>query len=377
MFHRRRCRKLHWEILRRSPEFVLRRASRYLVADLARPHVVMSTSVKNGGLSTAVRYLVNHQSCEASAHKERYAEIHGPEAYHDVVCLEVGVGSDEAAVLGTAANMNYAAIVLAEDLDVAVTAVVTAGVQGNACCAGDPAAWREGEAGWVKVDGTINTMVLINRPLTDAALARAVVTMTEGKSAALQRLAVRSLYSLDFATGTGTDQFAMAAPVDGPVRLTSASPHVKLGELIGRAVRDATMEALRWQNGLEPSYTRGVFSALARFGVREETFFADIAPYLSEGDVELLRRNAKAVFYEPLVGAAAFAFAAVLDRTRHGALPASAAAEALRQQAATLAASLAAKPQDWEHFRSQLIETEPVKLVWQAIALGWAAKWRS
>ena len=43
------------------------------------------------------------------------------------------------------------------------------------------------------VAGTINTMLLLNRPMTAAALARAIVTMTEGKSAALQRLAVPEL----------------------------------------------------------------------------------------------------------------------------------------------------------------------------------------
>src|SRR5258705_464284 len=117
--------------------------------------------------------------------------------------------------------------------------------------------------------GTINTMLLISLPLTDSALARAVVTMTEGKSAALQRLAVPSRQSSDLATGTGTDQYCVAAPVDGPVVLTSTSSHVKLGELIGRVARDATMEALRWQNGLEASYTRGVVHALGRYGFTE------------------------------------------------------------------------------------------------------------
>ena len=341
---------------------------------------MLSTSTRNGGQSTAIRYLANHQSCEGSAHKERYEEINahgGQEAYHDVVCAEMDLQPGEVALMGTAANMNYAAVVVAEDLGVEVTAVVTAGVQGNACCAGDPAAWREGEKGWMKVDGTINTMVLINRPLAQGALARAVVTMTEAKSAALQRLAVRSLYSQEFATGTGTDQYAIAALAGGPGRLTSASPHVKLGELIGSAVRDATLEALRWQNGLEPSYTRGVFSALGRFGVSEETFFADIAPLLSEADLELLKKNSKSVFYEPLAGAAAYAMAAVLDRVRHGVVPQSATQEALRHQAATIAVSLAAKPQLWEAFRAQLDESDPAKLVLRAIALGWSSKWRT
>ena len=49
-------------------------------------------------------------------------------------------------------------------------------MQGNVCCAGDPAVWREDETGWVKIDGTIHTIVLINQPLTAAALARAVVS---------------------------------------------------------------------------------------------------------------------------------------------------------------------------------------------------------
>ncbi len=68
--------------------------------------------------------------------------------------------------------MNYAAIATQEDRGVEVTAVVTAGVQGNAACAGDPAGWREGEAGWEKIGGTINTLLLINRPVTEATMAR-------------------------------------------------------------------------------------------------------------------------------------------------------------------------------------------------------------
>jgi hypothetical protein len=150
---------------------------------------------------------------------------------------------------------------------------------------------------------------------------------------------------------------------------------VKLGELIGRAVRDATLEALRWQNGLESSYTRSVFTALGSLGLKEATFFDDIAPLLTEPDLTLMRKNGKSVFYEPLVAAAAFAFASVLDRVRYGTLPAGTCQEALRQQAASLAASLSAKPQLWENFRAQLSETDPIPLVLRAFALGWSAKW--
>ncbi|MEO8256273.1 MAG: adenosylcobinamide amidohydrolase [Acidobacteriota bacterium] len=376
---------MDWETLDQRPGFALRRGGRFLVADLAGPHRVLSTSVRHGGQSDHLRLLLNHQSCEGTAHHDRHRLIvdDGLEKYHDHVCGEAGLPADYTAVMGTAANMNYAAIATEIDHAVEVTAVVTAGVEGNATCAGDPANFRETAAGFEPVPayaGTINTMLLINTPLTAAALARAVVTMTEGKSAALQRLVVPSRQSPDLATGTGTDQYCVAAPLTSAAGLTSASTHVKLGELIGRATRTATLEALRWQNGLEASYTRGVFRALGRYGLLETTFFEDIAGHLEAADLELLRKNSKAALYEPLVGAAAHALAAVLDRVRHGALPAAVQREAVVQQAATLAASLAARPDRWSAFRSCLHHSataDPKSLVLAAIALGWSEKWRS
>lgn len=355
------------------------------MADLLSPHLVVSTSVKHGGQQEHLRHLINHQSCEGSGHDERFTVItaNGQEAYHDLVCAEIGVDPESAATLGTAANMNYAALTSERDEELMVTVVVTAGVQTNAVCAGDPASWRETRDGIAKVPvvaGTINTILLINQPVTAAALARAVVTMTEGKSAALQGLAVPSCYSPDLATGTGTDQFAIAAPLEGGPPLTTASPHMKLGELIGLATRRATCEALRWQNGLEPSYTRSLFHALGRYGVKEQSALEDLAPFLSTADLELLRRNSKSIFYEPLVGAAAHALATVLDRVRHQTLPASAAAEAIVQQAASLATGLAGKPHCWPEFRARLHAEgagDPKRLVLRAVALGWSEKWRA
>jgi adenosylcobinamide amidohydrolase len=375
---------MDWESLLSRPSFDLRRSGRYLVAALAKPHVVLSTSVKNGGFVDHLRWLVNHQSCEGTAHLDRHKVMTdaGMDGYHDVVCAEIGLPPGESAVMGTAANMNYVAIVTQADVDIEVTAAVTAGVEGNATTAGEPATWRETESGMQKVPahaGTINTILLINRPLTVPALARAVVTMTEGKSAALQRLAVPSKLHIDLATGTGTDQYCIAAPVEGPLTLTSASPHMKLGELIGWAAREATMEALRWQNGLEVSYTRGVFHALGRYGVREATVFDDIAPYLAAEPLELLKKNSKAVFYEPLVGASAHALAAVCDRIRHGTLPASVGPDAMTQHAAAIAANLAAEVHRWPEFRAALRPhaTGDVKtLVLRAVALGWTEKWK-
>jgi adenosylcobinamide amidohydrolase len=375
------------EELLAAAEFRLLRAGRFLIAELRVPHRVLSTSTQQGGENELLRYIVNHQSCEGAGHRERETYIAGigPEGYHDAVCREIGLDAQWTASMGTAANMNYAAIREQQDGNLRVTAVVTAGVQGNATCAGDAAGWRETQSGWDKIPpagGTINTMLFISHPLTRGALARAAITMTEAKSAALTRLAIRSRYSKDPATGTGTDQYAIAAPLisdmAGGKPLTSTSPHVKLGELIGVAVRDATSEALRWQNGLEPSYTRSLFHALGAYGLNEATFFEDIAPLLSATDFELLQKNAKSVFYEPLAAAAAYAIASILDRVRYGTLPAAMAREALRQQAALLAANLAAKPGRWPEFLTQLANADPeqpARLILQTIALGWSSKW--
>ena len=371
------------ETLRSSDLFVACRFGRYFLVELKSSHRVLSTSAQCGGEQESVRFLVNHQSCEARGDNERQATItrHGLAGYHCEVCEEMGVDPDRTALMGTAANMAYIAHRSAEFEDLRADAFVTAGVSGNAARAGDPARWSETDEGWTEVspyEGTINTILLLNFPLTPSAQARAVVTMTEAKSAALAELAVPSLYSPAIATGTGTDQFCLAAPL-GPGRKPkeSTGPHAKAGEIIGVSVKEAVKEALRWQNGLESSSTRGFFHALARFGLTEERVMRSLADMLPERQFALLKDNQNAVFYEPGVGAAAHAFAAVLDRARFGTLPDAAASEALRQQAACLACSLAARPQEWHNAYVALDrgKGDPLDLVLRAVALGWKVKW--
>jgi adenosylcobinamide hydrolase len=373
------------ETLRRHDHCTIRRRGRFLVAELHGPHTVLSNAHRNGGLSDDIAFLVNHQSCEAVGHAERHKAIHGEgmPPYHELVCDQAGVDPGRTALMGTAANMNYASLVEYGSGGVVVLAVVTAGVSGNATCAADPTSWHERGGCFepaAPFSGTINTMLLVNRPLSAGAMAGAVVAMTEAKGAALYRLAVRSRYSREYATGTSTDQFCIAAPREGHEPLTSAGTGVRLGELVGMAVRDATLEALRWQNGLEPSYARSLFHALGRYGLEEDRFVEQIAPLLQESHAALLASNRKAVAYEPLVAAAAHAMSTVLDRVRHGILPAGAAGEALRFQAASMAAALAAKPERWGAFYSSFSTPDsenPLPLILEALAAGWSAKWTS
>lgn len=116
---------------------------------------------------------------------------------------------------------------------------------------------------------------------------------------------------------------------------------------------------------------------MGRFGLSEQRALARLAELLPEAQYALLERNRKAVFFEPGAAAAAYALAAVLDRAACGTLPAGAAQGALRQQAACLACSLAARPRGWAEFLDALPAAagDPVELALQAVALGWKSKW--
>lgn len=365
------------DVIDRHECYDLTREGRFLIARLQTPHQVLSTSACNGGLCTDIRYLVNHQSCEGKGHDARFALLTqlGQTGYHHHISAERDWPPEQVALMGTAANMNYAACVVKTHAELRVCAVVTAGVEGNAGCAGDQATWHEADDPHA---GTINTMLFVNWPLTPGAMARAVVTMTEGKSAALRDLAVASRYSCDLATGTGTDQYGIAAPLDATRKpKTSAGHHAKLGELIGKAVRQATLESLRWQNGLEPSHTRSIVHALRRFGMKEECLLAALGKRLSADDFALLKKNLKSVIYEPRVAASAYALAAVWDRVRYGTLSHELAAPVLRQQAAILATALAAKPAAYLSCYEQLRlrEGDWLEIAYDALALGWRLKW--
>ena len=366
-----------------APTFDVFRHGRFIVVDLLVPHRVITTSSCVGGVSEKIRHLVNHQSCEAAGHDDRFVKITeaGAEGYHCTVCEELSLSPGATAVMGTAANMIYASCETASHGNLRVDAIVTAGVEGNATTSGDPSRWAETPSGWNKlphVAGTINTIVLVNQPLKPEAQIRAVLTITEGKSAALMELGISSRYSQDLATGTGTDQICLGAPmVDGAYEYSAANPHSKMGELLGAVVRAATKDALRWQNGLEPSFTRSLTHALRRFGFSETSFLDAMKMRLPEASMELLVKNRNAILYEPQAAAAAYAFAAVLDRVRFGVIPASAARDVLRHQAATLAASLSAKTDAWYSFWQQLDVdmNRPLDAVYDAAALGWTSKW--
>jgi adenosylcobinamide amidohydrolase len=164
----------------------------------------------------------------------------------DKIAERLGVRNEDIAQMGTAADMDNRAVVTKTFKPFTVAALVTAGAKTNALRAGvDEGTHIEGE----EPKGTVNIIILTNARLTDGAAARAIVTATEAKTAAFEDLKIPSSYTKDVqATGTGTDSVIVVSGTTGP-RVTYTGGHSRIGELIGKAVYEAVVEALGKQNG--------------------------------------------------------------------------------------------------------------------------------
>jgi ABC-type Fe3+-hydroxamate transport system substrate-binding protein/adenosylcobinamide amidohydrolase len=162
------------------------------------------------------------------------------------------IKSEEIAMVATAANMDNLAVVTkrfqTKEINLVVTALVTAGAKSNALRTGVDSGWYlDGK----KLDkhGTVNIILLTNVRLTDGAMARAIITATEAKTAAFQDLKVPSSYTPEvIATGTGTDNIIIVSGTENPV-VSYTGGHSKIGELIGKAVYQGVLTALCKQNG--------------------------------------------------------------------------------------------------------------------------------
>jgi adenosylcobinamide amidohydrolase len=158
--------------------------------------------------------------------------------------LALGIDPSEIAFLITGVDMDYFALCEQSYEEFKVCCLATAGAKINAMRTGVDVTSYVERNGHVSAIGTINLILLTNAALTEAAMARAIITATEAKTAALQDLDVRSNYSPQYqATGTGTDNIIVVSGKMGtPLHVTTG--HTKMSELIGFSTKNAVTEAL-------------------------------------------------------------------------------------------------------------------------------------
>jgi adenosylcobinamide hydrolase len=261
-----------------------------------------------------------------------------------------------------------------------VHAFATAGVQSNATRAGDTAKYYEEEGAWKPCpvpEGTINIILHINQPLTNSAMSRAVITLTEAKTAVLMDLGVGSMSSQALATGTGTDQFIIcAAHQNEKTPLTGSGPHSKLGECIGKAVYNAVREALEWQNGLDAKRCRGLYYQLKRFGLKSENWLEWLAPHLKESEDKFFEANRLAIEHDLVVSNCVATLCQLLDRMRCGHITEDSVVEHAQSSCAMMVSQLANDDAIYQNVKQELsTESEVFSILSKSLVLGWRAKW--
>lgn len=216
---------------------------------------------KRRTLSTTDGFADAQVAINHAAHPELWMKVHeemqtrhelGGNVYvrkiQEKIAKDLGLKREDVAQMSTAADMDNLAVVTKGFKPFVVTALVTAGAKTNAQRTGvDEGTYIEGD----EPKGTVNILVLTNARLTDGAMARALITITEAKTAAFEDLRISSSYTKGVqATGTGTDSIIIATGTTGP-KVTYTGGHNRIGELIGKAVYEAVIEALGKQNGFK------------------------------------------------------------------------------------------------------------------------------
>lgn len=230
------------------------------------PFQVLSTSLYNGGYSLADA--VFNQRLSLFVDSERDLPGGSLENYLALVADKHGLLRDCSTGLLTSARMEccgYCAITFKE---IVVEVVATAGVSENAARAGDPACYFEDADCYQPIGGTINLMVFTNISLPKGAMAKALISITEAKSAALQELAVVSPFTLNPATGTGTDGIILACDPASPMTCKDTGTQSKLGELFCRATKAAVKQALAKECNITPLRQGMLSERFNRLGIK-------------------------------------------------------------------------------------------------------------
>lgn len=232
---------------------------------------VFSTSLYGGGYHENFTAVFNRDMTQGAGMPcEEFASTYVESMR--IVAQKIGLDPDRTTGMGTAAQMENVSVQSRSYKELTVTAIATGGVETNGGRVGDPASYYKTVP---KKCGTINIILVIDADLPPGILARALVTCTEAKTAALQELMADSRYSCGLATGSGTDQTIVVANTESPLYFEGAGKHSKLGELIGQTVIAAVKETLGKQSGLTPARQHNLLRRLRRFGITGDSLWHD------------------------------------------------------------------------------------------------------
>jgi adenosylcobinamide hydrolase len=200
-------------------------AIRALTFDLGSPHRCLSSAVLGGGLGW-MRAWLNLQVRIGYARMDPDDHLH---AVADALRLPqpvVGMLTAADVTAWTSARRGAAHV------------IATVGI-------GHPLAAAGARPRLLPRPGTINLLVRLEAPLSDAALVGAVQTAVEAKAQALAEAGIRAANHAGPATGTATDCVCIAVPPGGSVPF--AGPATRVGADLAHAVRQAVLAGAQFR----------------------------------------------------------------------------------------------------------------------------------
>jgi alpha-ribazole phosphatase CobZ len=172
--------------------------------------------------------------------------------YSEIISRDLGYEREKLAFLSTIADADNLGKCEEGFREFHVVSLATVDVSVNALRMGaDKATFYEKDGSFHEA-GTVNIIVLTNASLTDGALARSLINITEAKVRAFQDMDIRSTYTPmeNQATGTSTDNIVVISG-NGP-SIGYLGGHSKMGELIASPTYEAVKQAASKEAGLHP-----------------------------------------------------------------------------------------------------------------------------
>lgn len=244
---------------------ILKADAQSIICRFPAPRLALSTSLYNGGYLMA-EAIFNHR---LNLFVNSETDLPGGNLgnYLALVATEHHLKRDCATGLLTSAEMHCRGYYALTYKNLTVEIVATAGVDQNAARAGDPACYYEDNGRYHPIGGTINILAFTNANLAYGTMAKALLSITEAKTAVLQELAISSVCTHTSATGTGTDGVIFACDTASPLLCTDAGTQSKLGELLCLTVKAAVKQSLALQCKIDPRRQGSVLERLKRLDI--------------------------------------------------------------------------------------------------------------
>ena len=112
-------------------------------------------------------------------------------------------------------------------------------------------------------DGEVKVVMLVDAEIPESAMARALITITEGITAVMQDLRLR--YDGLSASGSVDQDITVLCRKDCGLYLRGAGNHCKLGELLGRATIESVRESA-YANGCSIDSRKSVIRLMSEYG---------------------------------------------------------------------------------------------------------------